>query len=164
MVFIAEKADTNDSPYPGIYNEFSVQVWTFFLKLIFVWLHPCTNLSQETSVQINSPFSRVKGSTLNGDTHKPTDTIRHFSLSVPEQECEQAVTSETVYVILAVLCSVKAKKQRKKNKIDMIHWLHKNWVCDVMVCQSYSVYLTLVQKKERTPCFCCSTPFTQSML
>lgn len=102
---------------------------------------------------------------LNGDTHKPTDTIRHFSLSVPEQECEQAMTSETVYVILAVLCSVKAKKQRKKNKTDLIHWLHKNWVCDVMVCQSYSVYLTFVQKKkERTPCFCCSTPFTQSML
>lgn len=31
----------------------------------------------------------------------------------------------------------------------MIHWLHKNWVCDVMVCQSYSVYLTLVQKKRK---------------
>lgn len=28
---------------------------------------------------------------LNGDTHKPTDTLRHFSLSLPEQECEQAV-------------------------------------------------------------------------
>lgn len=59
------------------------------------------------------------------------------------------MTSETVYVILAVLCSVKAKKQRKKNKTDLIHWLHKNWVCDVMVCQSYSVYLTFVQKKKK---------------